>query len=83
MADIPPIQSRLLTMVAALSPSKTRNGSICERTRSTHAATVSGEFSVRSAVGLGSPICPVAPPTSASGRWPASWSRRMVSTCTR
>ena len=34
-------------------------------------------------VGLGSPISPVEPPTSASGRWPACCSRRAVSTWTR
>lgn len=83
MADMPAVQSRLLTMTAAFSPSKDRNGSIWARTRSTQAATVSGSFRVRSAVGLGSPIWPVAPPTSASGRCPACWSRRMVSACTR
>ncbi len=70
-------------MTAALSPSKDRNGSIWARSLPTQPATVSGSFSVRSAVGRGSPIRPVAPPTSASGRCPACWSRRTVSTWTR
>ncbi|CAM5522465.1 hypothetical protein SALBM311S_08756 [Streptomyces alboniger] len=83
MADRPAVQSRLFTITAAFSPSKDRNGSICPRSRATQFATVSGSFSVRSAVGRGSPIWPVAPPTRASGRRPACWSRRMVRTCTR
>ncbi len=83
MADMPAVQSRLFTMSAAFSPSKDRNGSIWVRSRVTQFAMVSGSFRVRSAVGRGSPICPVAPPTSASGRFPASWSRRTVSTWTR
>ena len=70
-------------MTAALSPSKDRNGSIWARMLSTQEATVSLVFSVRSAVGLGSPIRPVDPPTSARGRWPACWRRRAVSTWTR
>ncbi len=56
MADSPAVQSRLFTITAAFSPSKDRNGSICERSRATQFATVSGSFSVRSAVGRGSPI---------------------------
>lgn len=55
-------------MTAAFSPSKSRNGSIWARSLATQPVTVSGSFSVRSAVGRGSPIRPVAPPTSASGR---------------
>ena len=35
-------------------------------------------LSVRSAVGRGSPIRPVDPPTRPSGLWPASWRRRSV-----
>ncbi len=56
MADMPAVQSRLLTMTAAFSPSKDRNGSICERSRFTHSAMTAGSFRVRSAVGRGSPI---------------------------
>ncbi len=77
------VQSRLLTMVAAWSPVKSRNGSICAWSRPTQVATTSGSFMVRSPDSRGSPISPVAPPTSASGRWPASCRRRAVSTCTR
>ena len=33
--------------------------------------------------GRGSPISPVDPPTSPSGLCPASWMRRIVSSCTR
>jgi hypothetical protein len=40
--------------------------------------TVSSEFSVRSPESFGSPIIPVAPPTSRYGVWPASWRRRAV-----
>ena len=51
---------------------------------STHSATTSASLSARSAVRpLGSPISPVAPPTSASGRCPACCSRRAVSNWTR
>ena len=82
-ADSCDVQSRLLTMVAAFSPSKSRNGSICRRIRSTHSATVSTGLILRSESGFGSPISPVAPPTSASGRWPASCSRRAARICTR
>ena len=77
------VQSRLLTIVAALSPSKDRNGSIWRRTRSTQSLTVSAELSTRSPESLGSPIMPVAPPTRAYGVWPASWSRFAVRICTR
>ncbi len=83
MADIPDVQSRLLTMRAAYGPSKSRNREICPRRRSTQPATVSGSLSTRSAVGFGSPIRPVAPPTRPSGRFPACWMRRMVRICTR
>ncbi len=83
MADIGAVQSRLFTITAALSPSKDRYGSIWPRITSTHDATVSLALRVRSELGLGSPIRPVDPPTSASGRCPACCSRRAVSTCTR
>ena len=73
MADSSPVQSRLLTMRAAFAPSKDRNGEICACSRSTHSATVSLELSTRSPDIRGSPIRPVAPPTSAMGRGPASW----------
>ena len=39
-------------------------------------ATISGSLSCAPRVGRGSPIRPVAPPTRASGRWPARCSRR-------
>ena len=71
MADNDFVQSRLLTMRAAYGPSKSRMGAICFLIRSTHDATTSGAFSVRSVPGLGSPISPVAPPTNASGKFPA------------
>ena len=77
------VQSWLLTMVAALSPSKPRNGSTCARTRSVQSFTVSSELSVRSPESLGSPIMPVAPPTSAYGVCPVFWSRRAVTSWTR
>lgn len=83
MADSPCVQSRLLTMTAACGPSKSSSGAICARSRSTHWATTSGAFSVRSAVGFGSPISPVAPPTRPSGRLPACWILRIVRICTR
>ena len=57
---------------------KSRNRDTSPRIRSTHSATTSRELSTRSAdLPLGSPISPVAPPTSAIGRCPASWKRRM------
>ncbi len=83
IVDSDAVQSRLLTIVAALSPSKDRNGSICPRTRWTHSLTVSAGFITRSPASLGSPIMPVAPPTRAYGVWPASWSRLAVRICTR
>ena len=60
-----PVLVGMLLIVAALGPSKERNGSICRRTRATHSLTVSSEFNVRSPESLGSPIIPVAPPTRA------------------
>ena len=72
------VHSRLLTIRAAYGPVKSRNGSICARTRSIHPAITSREWSTRSALGRGSPIRPVAPPTRASGRLPPCWSRRIV-----
>ena len=84
MALIGAVQSRLLTSRAALSPSKLEEaarpapaGSRPTRRRSL------AVLSVRSAVGRGSPIRPVDPPTSPSGSWPASWSRRISRSCTR
>ena len=67
---IGPVQSRLLTISALDSPaSKSRNLDTSPRMRSTHSATVSREFSTRSDdLPLGSPISPVAPPTSPIGR---------------
>jgi len=50
-------------MIAGLSPSKARNGRTCDWIRATHSATVSLELRERSAVGFGSPINPVDPPT--------------------
>src|SRR5450759_2149027 len=79
----PPVQSRLLTIVAGLSPLKSRNREIWLRSRSTHSATVSLELSTRSPDIRGSPIMPVAPPTSGSTRCPASCRWRSTTSCTR
>ena len=83
MAERPSVQSRLLTIVAAFSPSKERNGSIWRRTRSTQSLTVSAELSTRSPESLGSPIRPVAPPTRTYGVCPARCSRIAVRIWTR
>ena len=83
MADSGAVQSRLLTIVAAFGPSKRSSGSICLRMRSTQPETTSRSLSVRSPAIFGSPIRPVAPPTSANGRWPASCRRRTVRIWTR
>ena len=72
IADIGAVQSRLFTTRAALGPSKEMKRETCSRILTTHSATVSLLFSVRSAFGLGSPISPVEPPTRISGVWPAS-----------
>ena len=84
-ADSGSVQSRLLTTSAPVGPGpKSRNRDTSPRIRSTHSATTSRGLSTRSAdLPLGSPISPVAPPTSAIGRCPASWKRRMVSSSTR
>ena len=70
-------------MTAALSPSKDRSGSIWARILSTQLGH--RLLGVQGALGFGwgSPIRPVAPPTRASGRCPASCRRRSVRTCTR
>jgi hypothetical protein len=73
----------LFTIVAALGPSNDRNGSIWVRTRSTQLFTTSREFSTRSPESLGSPIIPVAPPTSAYGTCPARCRRMAVTICRR
>jgi len=83
MAVSSAVQSRLFTRRAAFSPSKARNGSICARNRSVHSATTSLGLRVRSPDVRGSPIIPVAPPTSAIGRWPARWRWRMRTSWTR
>jgi hypothetical protein len=83
MAVIGAVQSRLLTTRAALPPSKDTYRSTCARIFSTQAATVSLVFSARSAVGFGSPMRPVEPPTRISGLFPASWMRRAVTSWTR
>ena len=63
-ADIGAVQSRLLTITAGLSPSKSRNGShLLAGCAPTHSAVCSLVLSTRSAVGRGSPISPVDPPT--------------------
>ncbi len=67
MADIGPVQSRLLTIRAATGPVNSKNGSTWPRMRSTHPATTAGSLSVRSPLSLGSPMSPVAPPTSNNG----------------
>ena len=64
ITDSEAVQSALFTIVAAVSPSKETNRSIWLRTFPTHSLTVSGELSVRSPESRGSPIMPVAPPTS-------------------
>ncbi len=67
MADSGAVQSRLFTMVAACGPSKRSSGSICRRIRSTQPDTTSRSLRVRSPAILGSPMSPVAPPTSPNG----------------
>ena len=71
-ADSGSVQSRLLTTSAPAGPGeKSRNRDTSPRIRSTHSATTSRGFSTRSAdLPLGSPISPVAPPTSANGPVP-------------
>ena len=70
--DIGPVQSRLLTIRAALSPLKsTILLDLARGCAPPSAATVSSLLRVRSPESLGSPIMPVDPPTSSSGRWPA------------
>ena len=77
ITDIGAVQSWLLTIRAAAGPSKSRNAlELAADAARTSSRPRLRSFSVRSPVGLGSPIMPVAPPTSASGRWPASWKRR-------
>ena len=73
MADISAVHSRLLTMMAAFGPSKSRYRSTWDRMRSTQPSMTSGACSARSLERpLGSPTRPVAPPTSPIGRCPAS-----------
>jgi len=56
----------------------------CSRILSTQPATTSVVFRLRSSFfPLGSPISPVAPPTSAIGVWPANWKRRSTRRTTR
>jgi hypothetical protein len=69
---------------SCIGPSNRRNGTTWPRILSTQLAMTSGVLSLRSvALKLGSPIMPVAPPTSAMGLWPASWKRLRISTGTR
>ena len=76
-----PNQSALFAIMAAFSPSKLKNGFSWLRMLSTQPATVSAEFKLRStALKLGSPIMPVAPPTKAIGVCPACWKRRKANT---
>ena len=53
------------------------------RMLATQLSTTAGSLSCRSAVGRGSPIRPVAPPTSTTGRWPARCSARSTMNCSR
>ena len=82
-ADIGAVQSRLSTKTAGLSPSEARNGSTWRRMLATHSAVCSLVFSTRSAVGRGSPISPVDPPTRQMTRCPARWRWRSTTSCTR
>ena len=85
-ADRSSVQSRLLTSSAPVGPgaeveepARPRRGSAPPSPPRPRRG-----FSTRSAdLPLGSPISPVAPPTSPIGRCPASWKRRMVSSRTR
>ena len=70
MAESGAVQSRLLTMRAACAVELEERLNLHRGCARTQSATVSLVLSVRSDVGFGSPMRPVAPPTSASGRWP-------------
>jgi hypothetical protein len=72
------VQLRLSTSRAAVGPSsKLRNrrswAPIASRLASSTSVSRNWRSSLRPE---GSPIIPVAPPTSAIGAWPASWKRR-------
>ena len=76
-----PNQLALFSMMAGFAPSNFKNGVSWFLMLSTQLATVSGVFRLRStALKLGSPIMPVAPPTSATGVCPAFWKRRNTNT---
>src|SRR5699024_8231656 len=80
----PPVQSRLLTMLAPVrESSKSTNRSSWPRIRAAHSPTTSSLFMLRSPASRGSPIIPVAPPASTSGRCPARWKRDNISSGTR
>ena len=70
-----PSQSRLFTSTAWCSPGpKSMKRSSCALMHSALCAIVSTVCSWRSLVlPEGSPMSPVAPPTSARTRWPARW----------
>jgi hypothetical protein len=75
ISPYPPSQSRLLTISAGFEPAeKSRNGSSWAWIRSALARSVSSSSRFRSEERPdGSPIIPVPPPTSATGRPPRRW----------
>ena len=77
MSDSSPSQSRLLTITAPPAPGeKSRNRSSWPRSAATFASSVSRSSRLRSVERPdGSPIIPVPPPTSATGRPPWRCSR--------
>ena len=84
MALSPRVQSKLFTTWPALLPSKSMKRATWSRMATTHCCTLSGSFNDRSSARPdGSPINPVAPPTSARGRWPCNWRRRNINKVTR
>ena len=82
-ADIPSVQSRLLTKTAAFSPVVSRKGRTWSWMRATHSAVCSLVFRTRSEVGRGSPMRPVEPPTRQITRCPARWRWRRTTSWTR